>query len=228
MACRTDGRRDPVPRLVLGPRPRSRPSPRRRTPTRPSASVKIQADVYRADDDDGAAGGRLDSRRGADHRQPQVRPAATCSTCAATKGYALVSFDYRLAPEVKLPAIIEDVQDAFRWLREQGPKLLHIDPDRVVVTGGSAGGYLTLMTGVARQAAAAGPGRLLGLRRRGRRLVHQAVGALPQAGPLVEQGGGVQGRRRQGADRQRRTATTARPAAGSTSTCGRTACGRRR
>jgi acetyl esterase/lipase len=65
-----------------------------------------------------------------------------------TEGYALVSFDYRLAPEVKLPAIIEDIEAAFRWLREKGPKQLHIDPDRLVVTGGSAGGYLTLMTGL--------------------------------------------------------------------------------
>ena len=64
-----------------------------------------------------------------------------------TEGFVLVSLDYRLAPEVKLPPIIEDVQDAFRWLREQGPKL-HIDLDRMVVTGGSAGGYLTLMTGI--------------------------------------------------------------------------------
>jgi len=64
-----------------------------------------------------------------------------------TDGFVLVSFDYRLAPEVKLPAIIEDVQDAFRWLRDRGPKLFYADPDRVVVTGGSAGGYLTLMTG---------------------------------------------------------------------------------
>ena len=64
------------------------------------------------------------------------------------EGYVLVSLDYRLAPEVKLPAIIEDIQDAFRWLNEQGPKLLHIDPARIVVTGGSAGGYLTLMTGI--------------------------------------------------------------------------------
>src|SRR5262249_6563085 len=65
-----------------------------------------------------------------------------------SEGYVLVSFDYRLAPEVKLPDIIADVQDAFRWLREQGPKLVHADPDRVVVTGGSAGGDLTLMNGL--------------------------------------------------------------------------------
>jgi len=64
------------------------------------------------------------------------------------EGYALVSLDYRLAPEVKLPEIIDDVKDAFRWLRDKGPKLLAIDPDRMVVAGGSAGGYLTMMTGV--------------------------------------------------------------------------------
>lgn len=64
------------------------------------------------------------------------------------EGFVLVSLDYRLAPEVKLAAIIEDIQDAFRWLRTQGPKLLHINPDRLVVAGGSAGGYLTIMTGV--------------------------------------------------------------------------------
>ena len=63
------------------------------------------------------------------------------------EGFALVSLDYRLAPEVKLPAIVEDVEDAFGWLGEQGPKRLHIDPTRMVVTGGSAGGYLTLTAG---------------------------------------------------------------------------------
>jgi acetyl esterase/lipase len=66
---------------------------------------------------------------------------------ALTNGYVLVSFDYRLAPETKLPAIIEDIEDAFRWLRREGPKRFHIDPDRIAVTGGSAGGYLTLATG---------------------------------------------------------------------------------
>lgn len=66
---------------------------------------------------------------------------------AATNGYVLVSFDYRLAPETKLPLIIEDVEDAFKWLRREGPARFHIDPNRIAVTGGSAGGYLTLVTG---------------------------------------------------------------------------------
>ena len=66
---------------------------------------------------------------------------------ALTNGYVLVSFDYRLAPETKLPGIIEDLEDAFRWLRREGPQRFHTDPDRLAVTGGSAGGYLTLVTG---------------------------------------------------------------------------------
>ena len=62
-------------------------------------------------------------------------------------GFVVVSIDYRLAPETKLPAIIEDVRDAHRWVRKSGPKLFHIDPDKLAVAGGSAGGYLTEMTG---------------------------------------------------------------------------------
>ena len=65
-----------------------------------------------------------------------------------TEGFALVSIDYRLAPQVKIPEIIEDVKDAFRWIRGKGAELAHLDPKKVVVAGGSAGGYLTLMTGV--------------------------------------------------------------------------------
>jgi acetyl esterase/lipase len=62
-------------------------------------------------------------------------------------GYAIVSIDYRLAPETKLPQIIEDLRDAYTWLHDQGPKLFNVDTSRIVVAGGSAGGYLTLMTG---------------------------------------------------------------------------------
>ena len=63
------------------------------------------------------------------------------------KGYAVVSIDYRLAPETQLPEIIQDVEDAFGWIRSEGPKLFQADPARIAVSGGSAGGYLTLVTG---------------------------------------------------------------------------------
>lgn len=67
---------------------------------------------------------------------------------ARKEGYAVVSFDYRLAPEVKLPDIASDLDDAFTWSRGEGAKSCYLDPERMVVTGGSAGGYLTLLAGV--------------------------------------------------------------------------------
>ncbi|UCH34372.1 MAG: alpha/beta hydrolase [Armatimonadota bacterium] len=63
-------------------------------------------------------------------------------------GYVVISIDYRLAPEAKLDAIIGDVRDAFRWVREEGPALFGVDPRRLAVIGHSGGGYLALMSGM--------------------------------------------------------------------------------
>lgn len=62
-------------------------------------------------------------------------------------GFALFSIDYRLAPETKLPGILDDVQDALRWLKSEGPNEFSIDPERIAVVGSSAGGFLALCTG---------------------------------------------------------------------------------
>jgi acetyl esterase/lipase len=62
-------------------------------------------------------------------------------------GFAVVSIDYRLAPETKLADILQDVQDAYDWIRNKGPDLFQIAPDRIAVVGHSAGGYLTLTSG---------------------------------------------------------------------------------
>ncbi len=80
-------------------------------------------------------------------RPGQARRIPAITDLFLQAGYVVVSIDYRLAPETKLPAIIEDLQDAHKWVREKGPKLFGADPDRIAVSGGSAGGYLTLMTG---------------------------------------------------------------------------------
>src|SRR5947209_1401906 len=109
--------------------------------------VKIHADVFRADDKEVRPvvvwihGGAL--ILGNRHSVPRD----LINLCRA-EGFALVSLDYRLAPAVKLPDIIADIEDAFRWLRGEGRTQCYLDPDRLVVTGGSAGGYLTLMAGV--------------------------------------------------------------------------------
>jgi acetyl esterase/lipase len=62
-------------------------------------------------------------------------------------GFVVVSIDYRLAPETRLPAILDDVRDALAWVRAAGPREFGGDPDRLVVLGGSAGGYLTQVCG---------------------------------------------------------------------------------
>src|SRR3989442_10540607 len=62
-------------------------------------------------------------------------------------GFVVVSIDYRLAPQVKLPTIIEDVRDACQWVRQEGPKLFGINPRELFVMGQSAGGYLTQVAG---------------------------------------------------------------------------------
>lgn len=78
----------------------------------------------------------------------KLSPRARVLQSLLAAGFRVVSIDYRLAPETRLPAIIEDVRDAFQWIRRQAGTL-GIDADRVAVCGGSAGGYLTLMAGFA-------------------------------------------------------------------------------
>lgn len=56
-------------------------------------------------------------------------------------GCAIVSVDYRLAPENPHPAPVQDCYAGLRWVAEHGAE--HgFDPERVVLTGGSAGGGL--------------------------------------------------------------------------------------
>ena len=62
-------------------------------------------------------------------------------------GFVVVSIDYRLAPETKLPEIISDIEDAFKWIRKYGREKFQADTSKIAVLGGSAGGHLTFTTG---------------------------------------------------------------------------------
>ena len=110
-----------------------------------TAGCEIRADVYGVSE--GAAKPALLWIHGGalilGNRKGSVRP---FHAGLLDQGYVIVSIDYRLAPETKLPAIIEDVQDAWKWMREQFRRF-GIDRGRIATGGASAGGYLTQMTG---------------------------------------------------------------------------------
>lgn len=64
----------------------------------------------------------------------------------AQKGYVTVSISYRLAGVAKFPAALQDVQDAVRWIREHAGEY-GINPEKIALVGGSAGGHLAMMAG---------------------------------------------------------------------------------
>jgi acetyl esterase len=65
-----------------------------------------------------------------------------CARLAKHGGVLVVAVDYRLAPEHKFPAAVEDCLAAYRWLRVHG-RDVGADPGRVAVAGDSAGGNLS-------------------------------------------------------------------------------------
>jgi acetyl esterase/lipase len=62
-------------------------------------------------------------------------------------GWAVVNVEYRMAPVAPAPAAIEDVRCALIYVIHHA-KELGIDPARIVMMGGSAGGHLALMAGL--------------------------------------------------------------------------------
>jgi hypothetical protein len=61
-------------------------------------------------------------------------------------GLAVATVNYRLSFEAKFPAAVEDVKAAVRWLRANQDKY-HLDGNRIVACGGSAGANLASMLG---------------------------------------------------------------------------------
>ncbi|MGW1117098.1 alpha/beta hydrolase [Streptomyces tanashiensis] len=64
-----------------------------------------------------------------------------CRAIAARSGWAVLSLEYRLAPENPYPAALDDCLDIFAWLRRSAPTY-GLDPQVIAVAGDSAGGSL--------------------------------------------------------------------------------------
>ena len=86
---------------------------------------------------------------------------ATNEHLARDLGLAVVSVDYRLAPEHPYPAGPDDCEAAARWLLEKGPA--EFGAERMFIGGESAGGHLALVTGLRVRDRLAAGDELLGL-----------------------------------------------------------------
>jgi arylsulfatase len=66
----------------------------------------------------------------------------------AAEGHAVVSLNYRLSWLARWPAQLDDARQALRWLRTNAAKF-NLDPERIVVAGGSSGANLAGVVGTA-------------------------------------------------------------------------------
>lgn len=65
----------------------------------------------------------------------------------AAKGYVTAAVEYRLSPEALYPAAVFDIKAAIRYLRANAARY-DIDPDKIAISGSSAGGQLAALVGM--------------------------------------------------------------------------------
>ena len=63
------------------------------------------------------------------------------------KGYAVVGVNYRLSQEAQFPEPVKDIKQAIRFIKDHADEY-NLDKEKIVVWGGSAGGYFALMSGL--------------------------------------------------------------------------------
>jgi acetyl esterase/lipase len=103
-----------------------------------------QLDIYLPETGDGPFPVLLNIHGGAfaigDKRDTQVLPFLR----SLSRGYGVVSVNYRLSGEAVFPAGLQDVKAAIRWLRAHGREH-SLDADRIVAWGGSSGANYAAM-----------------------------------------------------------------------------------
>lgn len=66
---------------------------------------------------------------------------SVCRKAANASGTKVLCVEYRLAPEYKFPAAVEDAYESYLWARNNASSL-EIDPEKIAIAGDSAGGNL--------------------------------------------------------------------------------------
>ena len=103
-------------------------------------------DIYLPDEGEGAFPIIISIHGGAfmfgDKADGQVNPMLE----GLKHGYAVVSINYRLSGEALFPKNINDVKAAIRWVKANATTY-KMNPDKIVVWGGSAGGNLAALAG---------------------------------------------------------------------------------
>jgi len=79
----------------------------------------------------------------------------------AAQGHVIVDVAYRLFPETDVPGMVTDARRAVAWVREHAREL-EVDPQRIVLAGGSAGAHLALLAAHSDEVPALSPSDLAG------------------------------------------------------------------
>ncbi|HVJ45856.1 MAG TPA: alpha/beta hydrolase [Luteolibacter sp.] len=77
----------------------------------------------------------------------QIEPDKPLAERLASRGYVVTQVAYRLSTDAKYPAALHDCKAALRFMRANAGKY-QIDPKRIGVMGGSAGGHLSALVGM--------------------------------------------------------------------------------
>lgn len=111
----------------------------------PYGRRELHADVFRPDND--SVYPALIMIHGGGWNSGDKRLQEPLATRIAARGYVAIPVEYRLIPEALYPAALHDIKAAVRWARENADAY-GIDPDRIAVSGCSAGAQLATLAGV--------------------------------------------------------------------------------
>lgn len=107
--------------------------------------TELKLDLYSPKDLDSPAPGII-FIHGGGWRSGKRQDYKLYTTEFAARGYVAATVTYRLREAGYFPNCVEDVKCAVRWMRANAESL-KVDPNRIAVIGGSAGGHLSMMVG---------------------------------------------------------------------------------